>query len=300
MTLMHMVLRWAHISMGLVGILSGAAALTFRKGSRPHEMVGHVFFVSMLIMASMGATLAMTYSPNRGNVMGGGLTFYMVATAWATVRRKPGETGRLEIALALLGLAVGTAGYTFGTMAAISPTNTLDKYPPPLYFIFGSVALLLAAFDVRMIARGGVLGAARLTRHLLRMCLAMFMATASLFLENLWNETMEKYLGIEVPDDAHGVLQDVHWSRGGFGYFPTYSLGNVYSVQIWERLRGEVDDVDEQIARGEFGEIREWLRENLHRHGRKYLPAETLERAVGATIDPEPYLRYLQGKLAAA
>jgi len=182
MTLMHMALRWAHISMGLVGILSGAAALTFRKGSRAHEMVGHVFFVSMLIMASMGATLAMTYSPNRGNVMGGGLTFYMVATAWATVRRKPGETGRMEIALALLGAAVAGAGYTFGTMAALSPTNTLDKYPPPLYFIFGSVALLLVAFDVRMIARGGVAGAARLTRHLLRMCLAMFMATASLFL----------------------------------------------------------------------------------------------------------------------
>ena len=182
MTLMHMALRWAHISMGLVGILSGAAALTFRKGSRAHEMVGHVFFVSMLIMASMGATLAMTYSPNRGNVMGGGLTFYMVATAWATVRRKPGETGRMEIALALLGAAVAGAGYTFGTMAALSPTNTLDKYPPPLYFIFGSVALLLVAFDVRMIARGGVAGATRLTRHLLRMCLAMFMATASLFL----------------------------------------------------------------------------------------------------------------------
>ena len=182
MTLMHMVLRWAHISMGLVGILSGTAALTFRKGSRAHEMVGHVFFVSMLIMASMGATLALTYSPNRGNVMGGGLTFYMVATAWATVRRRPGETGRTEIALAGLGAAVASAGYTFGTMAALSPTHTLDKYPPPLFFIFGSVALMLVAFDVRMIARGGVTGTARLTRHLLRMCLAMFMATASLFL----------------------------------------------------------------------------------------------------------------------
>lgn len=182
MTLTHLILRWIHISMGLVGILSGAAALTFRKGSRPHEMVGQVFFVSMLIMASMGATLAMTYSPNRGNVMGGGLTFYMVATAWATVRRKPGEIGRLEIALALLGSAVAAAGYTFGTMAAISPTHMLDKYHPPLYFIFGSVALLLVAFDVRMIVRGGLVGASRLTRHLLRMCLAMFMATASLFL----------------------------------------------------------------------------------------------------------------------
>ena len=182
MTLTHVILRWIHISMGLVGILSGAAALTFRKGSRPHEMVGHVFFVSMLLMASMGATLAMTYSPNRGNVMGGGLTFYMVATAWATVRRKPGEIGRVEIALALLGSAVAAAGYTFGTMAAISPTHMLDKYHPPLYFIFGSVALLLVAFDVRMIVRGGLMGTSRLTRHLLRMCLAMFMATASLFL----------------------------------------------------------------------------------------------------------------------
>jgi carboxypeptidase Taq len=119
-------------------------------------------------------------------------------------------------------------------------------------------------------------------------------------LPDVWNEAMERYLHIDVPDDARGVLQDVHWSRGGFGYFPTYSLGNVISVQIWERLRGDVDDVDDQIARGEFGAIREWLRENLHRHGRKYLPAETLERAVGGPIDPEPYLRYLQGKLAAA
>lgn len=182
MTLTHLILRWAHISMGLVGILSGAAALTFRKGSRPHQMVGQVFFVSMLIMSSMGATLAMTYSPNRGNVMGGGITLYMVATAWATVWRKPGETGRLEIALALLGLTVASAGFAFGVMAATAPDNTLDKYHPPLYFIFGSVALLLVAFDVRMIVRGGLMGTSRLTRHLLRMCLAMFMATASLFL----------------------------------------------------------------------------------------------------------------------
>src|SRR5439155_24588456 len=86
-------------------------------------------------------------------------------------------------------------------------------------------------------------------------------------LPHLWNEMVARYLHIDVPDDARGVLQDMHWSRGGFGYFPTYSLGNVISVQIWERLRGEVDDVDDQIARGEFGAIREWLRENLHRHG---------------------------------
>ncbi len=117
-------------------------------------------------------------------------------------------------------------------------------------------------------------------------------------LPDRWNDAMAQYLGIEVPNDAVGVLQDVHWSRGGFGYFPTYSLGNVISVQIWEKLREDVDDVDGQIARGEFGEIREWLRENVHRHGRKFTPVETLERAVGGPIDPEPYLAYLQGKLA--
>jgi len=119
-------------------------------------------------------------------------------------------------------------------------------------------------------------------------------------LPNAWNEAMSHYLHVEVPNDAQGVLQDVHWSRGGFGYFPTYSLGNVMSVQIWGRLREDLADVDEQIARGEFDAIREWLREHLHRHGRKYLPAETLERAVDSPIDPEPYLLYLQGKLAAA
>jgi carboxypeptidase Taq len=119
-------------------------------------------------------------------------------------------------------------------------------------------------------------------------------------LPQVWNEMMERYLHVDVPDDARGVLQDVHWSRGGFGYFPTYSLGNVYSVQIWEQLREDVDDLEDQIGRGEFSAIREWLRENLHRHGRKYEPAETLRRVVGGPVDPEPYLRYLQGKLATA
>jgi carboxypeptidase Taq len=115
-----------------------------------------------------------------------------------------------------------------------------------------------------------------------------------------WNAMMDEYLGVDVPDDAHGVLQDVHWSRGALGYFPTYSLGNVMSAQIWERLVEDVPDVDEQMGRGEFEAIREWLRARLHAHGRKFLPSETLDRVVGGPIDPEPYLRYLEGKLAVA
>jgi carboxypeptidase Taq len=119
-------------------------------------------------------------------------------------------------------------------------------------------------------------------------------------LPETWNAMMKEYLGVDVADDANGVLQDVHWSRGALGYFPTYSLGNVMSAQIWERMREDVADVDEQMSRGEFTAIREWLRSHLHVHGRKFLPAETLERVVGGPIDPEPYLRYLQGKLAVA
>jgi carboxypeptidase Taq len=109
---------------------------------------------------------------------------------------------------------------------------------------------------------------------------------------------MDQYLGIDVPDDTHGVLQDVHWAGGGFGYFPTYSLGNVISVQIWERARDDLGDLDEQFERGEFGQLRDWLQDNLYRLGRKFTPQETMERVTGSRIDAKPYVRYLREKLA--
>jgi carboxypeptidase Taq len=112
-----------------------------------------------------------------------------------------------------------------------------------------------------------------------------------------FDERMHAYLGVDVPDARAGVLQDIHWSDVGFGYFPTYSLGNVMSVQIWERACADLGDLDGRIEHGEFGDLREWLREHLHRHGRKFTPRETLERAAGSAIDPEPYVRYLKGKL---
>jgi carboxypeptidase Taq len=115
-------------------------------------------------------------------------------------------------------------------------------------------------------------------------------------LPEAWDAGMRGYLGVEVPDDARGVLQDVHWSGGSIGYFPTYSLGNVISVQLWERLCEAIPDLDDQIEAGEFGELREWLRQHVHRFGRMFSPRETLERAVGAGIDPEPYLGYLRAK----
>ena len=113
-----------------------------------------------------------------------------------------------------------------------------------------------------------------------------------------WNRRMWEYLRVEVPDDTRGVLQDVHWSGGGLGYFPTYALGNLISAQLWEKVTADLPDLEDSFDRGEFGPLREWLREHLHRHGRKFTPGETLERAAGATaIDPEPYVRYLRRKI---
>lgn len=115
-------------------------------------------------------------------------------------------------------------------------------------------------------------------------------------LPDAWNERMWDYLGVEVPNDAEGVLQDMHWGGGHIGYFSTYSLGNVMSVQIWEKLREDLPDLDEQIERGEFANMREWLGERLHSLGRKFTPQETLERVTGSRLDPKPYLRYLAAK----
>jgi carboxypeptidase Taq len=114
-----------------------------------------------------------------------------------------------------------------------------------------------------------------------------------------WDAKIREYLGIDVPDVADGVLQDMHWSGGAIGYFPTYALGNVISGQLWERIRRELPDLDDRVRAGEFGELRDWLREHVHRHGRKYMPAELLERVVGGGLDPQPLLGYLRAKFGA-
>jgi carboxypeptidase Taq len=115
-----------------------------------------------------------------------------------------------------------------------------------------------------------------------------------------WNAGMLDLLGVEVPDDAHGALQDIHWSQMGIGYFPTYALGNVISLQIWATVLDALPDLDEQMAAGELVPLAEWLRDNLYSLGRKLTPKETIERLTGSpTIDPQPYLGYLREKLAA-
>ena len=118
-------------------------------------------------------------------------------------------------------------------------------------------------------------------------------------LPEAWGQKMHDYLGVDVPDDAHGVLQDMHWSTGLIGYFSTYLLGTVMSVQIWERMAEDLDDLDELMERGEFAPLREWLGEQVHAHGRKYPPQELLEKAIGSRIDAKPYLAYLRRKYGA-
>jgi carboxypeptidase Taq len=119
-------------------------------------------------------------------------------------------------------------------------------------------------------------------------------------LPEIWNARMNEFLGIDVPDDARGVLQDVHWSGGGIGYFPTYALGNVISLQIWDTVRQALPDLDAQLAEGQLLPLSDWLRDNLYSLGRKLTPKETIERLTGSpAIDPAPYLAYLGDKVAA-
>jgi carboxypeptidase Taq len=117
-------------------------------------------------------------------------------------------------------------------------------------------------------------------------------------LPHAWNEGMHRLLGIDVPDDASGVLQDVHWGAGLIGYFPTYTLGNLQAAQLWETIRAALPEVDDQLASGDFIPLRTWLREHVHVHGRKLPSPELLARVTGQQLAVEPFLRYLRAKLA--
>ncbi len=115
-------------------------------------------------------------------------------------------------------------------------------------------------------------------------------------LPEAWNNRMRDYLGLTPPNDAQGVLQDIHWSSGYIGYFPTYALGNLISAQLWECLQRDIPNLSDQIRQGEFGDLLAWLREKIHRHGSKFEPQELVQRVTGSKIDPDPYLRYLKVK----
>ncbi len=111
-----------------------------------------------------------------------------------------------------------------------------------------------------------------------------------------WNDTFRQVLGITPPDDARGCLQDIHWSIGAIGYFPTYALGNLYAAQFFEAARQAMPDLDDRLARGELLPLREWLRENIHRHGRQYRAHELVQRVTGRPLSHVPFIEYLKRK----
>jgi carboxypeptidase Taq len=115
-------------------------------------------------------------------------------------------------------------------------------------------------------------------------------------LPQAWDDKFEAFLGVRPPDDAQGVLQDVHWSAGYIGYFPTYSLGNLFAAQLWDKIKDDIPDLGEQIEGAKFDELLIWLRENVHQHGSKFESLELLERVVGSGLVVEPYLEYLEDK----
>jgi carboxypeptidase Taq len=117
-------------------------------------------------------------------------------------------------------------------------------------------------------------------------------------LPEAWNARMLEYLGIEVPSDSQGVLQDVHWSAGMIGYFPTYALGNMIAGQLWQKVHADIPDLEAQIATGELAGLREWLREHVHQYGSKFTTTELLERTVGEPLQVRPFVDYLRTKLS--
>ena len=115
-------------------------------------------------------------------------------------------------------------------------------------------------------------------------------------LPELWREKMKAYFDLTPPDAALGVLQDIHWSIGAFGYFPTYTLGNVLSMQFGQGLRRDLPEMDDLVQRGEFQPLLQWLRDHLHVHGAKFTPQELVRRVTGEPLNPQPYITYLQTK----
>lgn len=115
-------------------------------------------------------------------------------------------------------------------------------------------------------------------------------------LPEVWTAKMQEYLGLTPPDAGRGVLQDIHWAAGLFGYFATYTLGNLISAQLWETFGRIHPSRDADIRRGDFNALLTWLRESLHQYGRKFEPQELVQRTTGRPVDPEPYLRYLETK----
>ena len=170
-----------HIGGGSVGIVTGYGAVSVRKGEARHRAFGKAFSIAMMIMAVAATGLAL-WIHQVGNVVGGIFAFYLVATAWMTVRRPENSVGRFEIGAFLVILAAALTLLSIGVIASLSPKGGFEGYAAILYYALGSLTLFAAALDFNVIVRRGVSGVHRIARHLWRMCFALLFATGSFFL----------------------------------------------------------------------------------------------------------------------
>ena len=170
-----------HIAAGATALVAGAVALYSLKGAKLHRKSGMIFVLTMLVMSASGAVIAFN-KPEALSVIAGALTFYLVITGLLTVRRPASWARSIDLSALLLALMVGAASLYFGVEALDSAAGTKDGFPAPPYFIFGTVAVLAALLDVRMLMAPSLRGPHRLARHLWRMCFALFIAAASFFL----------------------------------------------------------------------------------------------------------------------
>lgn len=176
--MLEMPLLMLHICSAIVGLLSGFMAIVLRKGSSWHGAAGTVFFVSMISMSTTAVWIATVYRPLALNVIAGSLTFYLVTTAWRAAKNRVARVNAFDVGACLFILAVGLYGWSNGLSAKTTPGQ---RGYLPIYFIFGSVALLFSVADVRMLLRGGAVGAQRIGRHLWRMSLALLITTLSFY-----------------------------------------------------------------------------------------------------------------------
>ena len=115
-------------------------------------------------------------------------------------------------------------------------------------------------------------------------------------LPDYWNTKIQQYIGLVPSNDREGVLQDIHWSTGSFGYFPSYALGNLLSAQLWEKICVDIPNIERQFENGEFTDLLLWSRHNIHRHGLKFKTQELVQKVTGEQINTKPYMRYLRSK----
>ena len=170
-----------HIAAGTVGLFSGAAAVSFLKGSRRHATAGKVFVISMFTLAVSALYLALL-KQQIPNVLGGVFTLYLVATGWLTAKRRDESTGSVDwLGLAVISTLAGIY-LSYGIQAAQSPTGSMYGYKPGLYFFSFVLSFIAAVGDIRLLVRGGISGTPRLARHIWRMCYGLFVASGSIFI----------------------------------------------------------------------------------------------------------------------